>query len=63
MQPDTAHYHCGSFEEVKKRKKEAGVDDSKEEVDADAIERELKRLEHYSTRYFEHQSSVKFAQT
>ena len=31
-------------------------------TDAAKIERELKRLEHYSMRYIEHQKSIKFAE-
>ena len=54
LQPDTDHYYCHSEEEIQMRKKKAGIQDDKEKVDLDNAEREMKRLEFYSTRYFEH---------
>ena len=34
---------------------------SKEDLDRDTIERELKRLDHYKTRFIEHQKAIKFS--
>ena len=47
---ETGSYLCNSFEDVK-RIGRAGPADKDDPV---MIERELKRLEHYSTRYIEH---------
>ena len=48
---------CNSIEDVKKLGRETA-----QMTDAAKIERELKRLEHYSMRYIEHQKSIKFAE-
>ena len=52
-QSETGSYLCNSFDDVKK----AGRD-TKDMDDVAKIERELKRLEHYSMRYIEHQKSI-----
>lgn len=46
---ETGKALCGSFEDVKKLGRE-----TKAMTDAAMIERELKRLEHYSTRFVAH---------
>lgn len=57
-QKETGAYICNSFADVEK----FGRADKKGVLDADALARELKRLEHYSMRFIEHQKSIKFAQ-
>ena len=48
---------CNSFEDVKKAGRVTAA-----MTDAALIERELKRLEHYSVRYIEHQKSIAHAE-
>jgi len=48
-QSETGKGLCNSYEDVKKLGRE-----TKDMTDAAMIERELKRLEHYSTRFIEH---------
>ena len=50
---ETGRSLCNSYEDVKKAGRE-----TKDITDAVKIERELKRLDHYKTRYFEHLRSV-----
>lgn len=47
-QKETGSYLCNSFEDVKK------IGRAKEMDDVAMIERELKRLDHYKTRFIEH---------
>jgi len=56
-QAETGKYLCNSFEDVKSAGRE-----TKDMTDVARIERELKRLEHYSTRYIEHQKSIQSSQ-
>jgi len=50
---ETGKYICNSFEDVKSAGRA-----TEEMTDTAKIERELKRLEHYSTRYIEHQKAI-----
>ena len=59
-QEETGKYLCATFEDVKAAGRDAG-EMEKEEMDREMAERELKRFEHYSTRYIEHQRSVHFS--
>jgi ariadne-1 len=56
-QKETGTYLCNSFEDVKK----LGRDKKGEVDDVLAIERELKRLDHYKTRYQEHFKAINFS--
>ena len=48
---------CNTFEDVK-----AAGRETKDNKDRNMIERELQRLEHYSTRFIEHRKSVVYAE-
>ena len=54
---ETGRGLCNSFEDVK-----AAGRETKDMTDRNMIERELKRLEHYSMRFIEHQKSVVHAE-
>jgi len=51
---ETGKSLCGSFADVKA----AGRDKSAAVEDVLSIERELKRLDHYKTRFLEHRNSI-----
>ena len=53
-QAETGSYLCGNYEDVKK----AGRANTKADIDKNAIERDLKKMEFYSNRYQAHQGSV-----
>ena len=54
---ETGRGLCNSYEDVK-----AAGRATEEVTDVARIEREMKRLEHYSTRYIEHQKSITHAE-
>ena len=56
-QKETGAYLCNSWEDVKRLGRV-----KQEEEDVFRLEQELKRVEFYSTRYIEHQKSIKFAE-
>ena len=57
-QAETGRSLCNSFADVEK----AGRSKNKTLTDAYKIQQELKKFEHYSQRFIEHQKSIKYAE-